>query len=90
MTCWMRFRQFLLRGLESVTGEWSLVTMAWNIRRMAVLRGIGNEQDALFPSCTCDADKHHAPSNGDPSAQHPLQDLWVQTKSDGLLGSFFI
>ena len=35
----MRFRQFLLRGLESVTGEWSLVTMAWNIRRMAVLRG---------------------------------------------------
>jgi hypothetical protein len=35
----MRFRQFLLRGLGSVTGEWSLVTMAWNIRRMAVLRG---------------------------------------------------
>ena len=35
----MRFRQFLLRGLASVTGEWSLVTMAWNIRRMAVLRG---------------------------------------------------
>ena len=35
----MRFRQFLLRGLEAVSGEWSLVTMAWNIRRMAVLRG---------------------------------------------------
>ena len=35
----MRFRQFLLRGLEAVRGEWSLVTMAWNIRRMAVLRG---------------------------------------------------
>jgi transposase len=34
----MRFRQFLLRGLEAVRGEWSLVTMAWNIRRMAVLR----------------------------------------------------
>lgn len=33
----MRFRQFLLRGLEAVSGEWSLVTMAWNIRRMAVL-----------------------------------------------------
>jgi len=33
----MRFRQFLLRGLEAVTGEWSWVTMAWNIRRMAVL-----------------------------------------------------
>jgi transposase len=34
----MGFRQFLLRGLEAVRGEWSLVTMAWNIRRMAVLR----------------------------------------------------
>lgn len=33
----MRFRQFLLRGLEAVRGEWSLVTMAWNLRRMAVL-----------------------------------------------------
>ena len=35
----MGFRQFLLRGFEAVRGEWSLVTMAWNIRRMAVLRG---------------------------------------------------
>jgi transposase len=35
----MRFRQFLLRGLEAVRGEWSLVTMAWNIKRMAVLAG---------------------------------------------------
>ena len=35
----MRFRQFLLRGLEAVRGEWSLVTMTWNIRRMAVLKG---------------------------------------------------
>ncbi len=35
----MRFRQFLLRGLAAASGEWSLVTMAWNIRRMAVLRG---------------------------------------------------
>jgi transposase len=33
----MRFRQFLLRGLEAVQGEWKLVTMAWNIKRMAVL-----------------------------------------------------
>ena len=35
----MGFRQFLLRGCEEVQGEWSLVTMAWNIRRMAVLSG---------------------------------------------------
>ena len=35
----MGFRQFLLRGLDSVRGEWDLVTMAWNIKRMAVLAG---------------------------------------------------
>ncbi len=28
------FRQFLLRGLENVRGEWKLVTMAWNMKRM--------------------------------------------------------
>jgi transposase len=31
------FRQFSLRGLEKVRGEWSLVTMAWNIKRMCTL-----------------------------------------------------
>jgi transposase len=31
------FRQFLLRGLENVRGEWSLVTMAWNIKRLFAL-----------------------------------------------------
>jgi hypothetical protein len=30
----MGFRQFSLRGLENVRGEWSLVTMCWNIRRI--------------------------------------------------------
>ena len=30
----MGFRQFLLRGLDKVRGEWSLVTMAWNFKRM--------------------------------------------------------
>ena len=33
------FRQFLLRGLERVRGEWTLVTMAWNLKRMFVLAG---------------------------------------------------
>jgi hypothetical protein len=33
------FRQFHLRGLENVRGEWSLVTMAWNLKRMFVLAG---------------------------------------------------
>ena len=33
----MGFRQFLLRGAENVKGEWNLVTMSWNIRRMFAL-----------------------------------------------------
>jgi Transposase DDE domain len=33
----MGFRRFLLRGLDNVRGEWSLVTMAWNIKRMFAL-----------------------------------------------------
>jgi hypothetical protein len=33
----MGFRQFHLRGLEPVRGEWSLVTMAWNLKRMFAL-----------------------------------------------------
>jgi hypothetical protein len=28
------FRQFSMRGLEKARGEWSLVTMAWNMKRM--------------------------------------------------------
>jgi transposase len=32
------FRQFLLRGLRQVTGEWRLVCLAWNLKRMAALR----------------------------------------------------
>lgn len=35
----MGFRQFLLRGVENVRGEWNLVTMSWNIRRMFALSG---------------------------------------------------
>lgn len=34
----MGFRQFLLRGLQNVQGEWDLVTMSWNIKRMFALR----------------------------------------------------
>jgi hypothetical protein len=34
----MGFRQFSLRGLTKVTGEWTLVCLAWNLKRLAVLR----------------------------------------------------
>ena len=34
----MGFRQFSLRGLAAVVGEWMLVTLAFNLKRMNVLR----------------------------------------------------
>lgn len=42
------FRQFSLRGLKKVQGEWSLVTLALNLRRMAAMKPLaaadgGNE-----------------------------------------------
>lgn len=38
----MGFRQFLLRGLEKVEGEWALVTLACNCRRLHNLRIAAN------------------------------------------------
>ena len=35
----MGFRQFLLRGLDAVTGEWTLVCIAYNLKRLHVLVG---------------------------------------------------
>ncbi len=34
----MGFRQFHLRGLDKVKGEWNLVTLAWNMKRMFALQ----------------------------------------------------
>jgi len=34
----MKFRQFMLRGLTHVRNEWTLVCLAWNLKRMAALR----------------------------------------------------
>ena len=33
----MKFRQFLLRGTAGARGEWSLVCLAWNVKRMNAL-----------------------------------------------------
>lgn len=33
------FRQFFLRGVKAVSGEWTLVSMAWNMKRMFALKG---------------------------------------------------
>lgn len=37
------FRQFMLRGLAQISGEWSLVTMAYNLRRLFQLRRGGRK-----------------------------------------------
>ena len=54
----MGFRQFLLRGLDCVRGEWSLVTMAWNMKRMYALSlslalpaHHSSRSDRLFGQC---------------------------------------
>jgi hypothetical protein len=43
----MGFRQFMLRGLEAVEGEWNLVTLAWNLKRMHKMRSI-RQADAVL------------------------------------------
>ncbi len=34
----MGWREMSMRGLDQARGEWSLVTMVWNIKRLSVLR----------------------------------------------------
>jgi hypothetical protein len=34
----MGYRQSLLRALQNVKGEWNLVTMNWNIKRMFAMQ----------------------------------------------------
>jgi transposase len=36
----MGFRQFLLRGFDNARGEWNLVSMSWNIKRMFAWQAI--------------------------------------------------
>ena len=36
----MGWRQMSMRGLDKARGEWSLVTMAWNIKRLHVLQAV--------------------------------------------------
>lgn len=39
---WMGFTQFLLRGHEKVTGEWNLVALAFNVKRLWRLMSANN------------------------------------------------
>jgi transposase/IS5 family transposase len=40
------FRQFLLRGLEAVRGEWTLLCLAYNLKRLHTLLGTGARAQA--------------------------------------------
>jgi len=44
---WMGFTQFLLRGHEKVTGEWQLVALAYNMKRLWNMRRV---QQQAMPS----------------------------------------
>ena len=44
------FRQFSLRGLRKVSGEWNLVCLAWNVKRTAVLRPKVGNSEMLCPT----------------------------------------
>jgi len=37
------FRQFHLRGLQAASGEWTLVTMAWNLKRLFNLKSAADQ-----------------------------------------------
>ncbi len=41
------FRQFLMRGLDTVQIEWTLVCLAWNLKRMVVLGPQHGETEAF-------------------------------------------
>jgi len=60
------FRQFSLRGLDKVRGEWSLVTLAWNIKRMFALKAAPSPRSA--PSSAIRAlpttSSHHGDTRG--------------------------
>ena len=43
------FRQFLLRGFDAVAGEWSLVCIGWNLKRLHALKGLkGRGAECVF------------------------------------------
>ena len=44
----MGWRQMSMRGLDKANGEWNLVTMAYNIKRMHVLRAVWGGPECLL------------------------------------------
>ena len=42
------FRQFLLRGVDAIQSEWSLVCIGWNLKRVHKLVGARYKQSGLY------------------------------------------
>ena len=88
----MGFRQFLLRGLDCVQGEWSLVTMAWNMRRCNVDRRLrrwlsrrARRQPDIHPNRIRPIETNNI-NNGPPQCSTPLSDIQTSSpKPDRLL-----
>jgi Transposase and inactivated derivatives len=69
------FRQFHLRGLEAASGEWTLVTMAWNLKRLFNLKSAADrttrrrvqKSAVLSPECSNpEVGKANSATNGSP------------------------
>jgi len=90
-----RFRQFLLRGLDKVRGEWSLVTMAWKhqadvhpqLRLILPDAGPGCEKNGAgrHGRSQCGRDGHQVPVAVLPTAKS-LSAFSLKPQSDRLLG----
>ena len=63
------FRQFLLRGIDRVRGEWTLVTMAWNMKRMFVLARAMSPSNATNPA----SKRFAGPNTTSNGPTHPRQ-----------------
>ncbi len=86
------FRQFSLRGLEKVRGEWSLVTMAWNLKRMFVLAAPEGAPPNLLDApiahpWAVSFSTPHPIQRIDQRANQPLQREKKKLKPDRLLGA---
>ena len=57
------FRQFHLRGLDNASGEWTLITMAWNLKRLFNLKSVADRTVAAACLKTSDTRRERSIRN---------------------------
>ncbi|MFB3111707.1 MAG: IS1182 family transposase [Gemmatimonadales bacterium] len=72
------FRQFHLRGLDGASGEWTLVSMAWNLKRLFNL-----QQQSTSPAAPRSNARTRPENDGSRPPRRP-----TETKSESLLTLF--